>query len=163
MEPERAWVGPSLLGMSAYRTVRSGLSIEYGIGERKKFAQCLLIYLHHAVSIHQNCANPLCLLQFSGSSLRHAVTTLARLESSCSSEIYPAVGALVQQESWRRRRSPTLRPGFFFSGLRHRSQPEKGLRRARGLVVLRRSLGHGGLIDRLQIYIRHHPPTLRVH
>jgi len=24
MEPERAWVGPSLFGMSAYRTMRSG-------------------------------------------------------------------------------------------------------------------------------------------
>jgi hypothetical protein len=45
MEPKRAWVGPSLFRMSAHRTVRSGLSSEYGIGERKKFARCLLVHL----------------------------------------------------------------------------------------------------------------------
>lgn len=43
MEPERAWVGPSLAGMSAYRTVCSECAGEYGIDERKKFARCLLI------------------------------------------------------------------------------------------------------------------------
>lgn len=79
MEPERAWVGPSLVGMCAYRTVRSGLSAKYGVGERKKFGQCLLIYLRHAANIHRNCANPLCLLQFSGSKVVAAV------------KIYPAV------------------------------------------------------------------------
>lgn len=85
------WVGPSLLGMSACRTVRSGVSIEYGIGERKKFARCLLIQLsprvcdagasllapttslpdlHHAARMFRKLRQPLLLLQFLGPSMR---------------------------------------------------------------------------------------------
>lgn len=78
--------------MSAHRTVRSGLSIEYGIGERKKFARCLLIQLspslvcdagasllssgdslpdlRHAAHMSRKLRQPLLLLQFFGPSLR---------------------------------------------------------------------------------------------
>jgi hypothetical protein len=77
-------------------TVRAGLSIEYGIGEREMVAPCLLIHLsalvstdarasllrsggslpdlHHAARMLKKLRQALLLLQSLGSSLRHAVT-----------------------------------------------------------------------------------------
>jgi hypothetical protein len=42
LEPRRVWVDPSLFGMSTYRTMRSGLSSEYGIGVSEKFTRLTL-------------------------------------------------------------------------------------------------------------------------
>ena len=112
--------------MSAYRTVRSGLSTKYDIRERKKFGQCLLNYLRHAASIHRNCANPLCLLKFSGSSLRHAVTTLARLESSCSSKNISCCGGVGAARELAQTKKPDLAAGLLLFRSAAQMQPEMG-------------------------------------
>ena len=92
-------VGPSLFGMSAYRTCTLGLPGEYATGERKSSRDvCLSVTghpvterysldaaclpLHHAAGMFRNLRQPALLLQFCRPSLQRAVTAVAPRESA---------------------------------------------------------------------------------